>query len=118
MKKKTEIRDAFIQKKISSGRQYCIRLFKAGPKRDQPPPEAKKIQMDHLRYIMQLRAEGILLINGPVIDDPELQGIAIFNTTDKEEVKRLSEGDPAVKAGRLVYEVYHWFGLPGDRLPE
>jgi hypothetical protein len=44
--------------------------------------------------------------------------MAIFNTTDKEEVKRLADGDPAVRAGRVVYEVYDWYGLPGDFLPE
>ena len=67
---------------------------------------------------MQLKAEGKILISGPVTDDTGLKGMAIFNTSDKEAVKKLSDGDPAVKAGRLVYEVYHWFGLPGDCLPE
>ena len=73
--------------------------------------------MEHLRYLLQLRAEGKLLVNGPVIEDPELKGVSIFNTTDREEVRRLSDADPAVKAGRLVYEIYDWFGLPGDGLP-
>ena len=118
MERKTEITDEFIQKMIASGKQYCVRLYKAGPNRNQPPAEAEQIQMEHLRYLLQLRAEGKLLINGPIIDDPELKGISIFNTTDKEEVKRLSDGDPAVKAGRLMYEIYHWFGLPGDCLSE
>ncbi len=118
MKEKMEITDVSIEKTIASGKQYCARLFKAGPNRDQLPEEAEKIQMEHLRYLFQLRAEGKLLINGPILDDPKLKGISIFNTTDAEEVKRLSEEDPAVKAGRLVYEIYHWFGLPGDRLPE
>jgi uncharacterized protein YciI len=73
--------------------------------------------MEHLRYLFQLRAEGKVVINGPVIDDTGLSGMAIFDMTDKVEVARLCDGDPAVKAGRLVYEVYHWYGLPGDRLP-
>lgn len=118
MEGKAETTDAFIQKTIASGKQYCVRLYKAGPNRNQPPDEVEKIQMEHLRYLSRLRAEGKFLISGPIIDDPELKGIGIFKTTDKEEVKRLSDGDPAVKAGRLVYEIYHWFGLPGDRLPE
>ena len=110
------ITDEFIRNKISSGKKYCLRLLKAGPSRDQPPEEAGRIQMEHLRYIMQLREEGIILLNGPVIEENELKSIAIFNTTDKENVKRLSDEDPAVKAGRLVYEIYEWFGLPGDNL--
>ena len=115
---KAEITDEFIQKRIAAGKQYCVRLYKAGPNRNQPPDEAENIQMEHLRYLWQLRAEGKLLISGPIMDDPELQGIGIFQTTDKEAVKTLCEGDPAVKAGRLVYEIYHWFGLPGDCLLE
>jgi uncharacterized protein len=118
MERKAEITDEFIQKMIASGKQYCVRFYKAGPNRNQPSSEAEQIQREHLRYLLQLRAEGKLLINGPIIDAPELKGMSIFNTTDKEEVKRLSDGDPAVKAGRLVYEIYHWFGLPGDCLPE
>jgi uncharacterized protein YciI len=115
---RVEITDEFIREQIATGRQYCARVFKAGPNRNQPSAEADHIQMEHLRYLFQLRAEGKLLINGPVIDDPEVKGISIFNTTDVEEVKKLSDEDPAVKAGRLVYEIYHWFGLPGECLPE
>ena len=118
MEGKAEITDEFIQKRIAAGKQYCVRLYKAGPNRNQPPDEAEKIQMEHLRYLWRLRAEGKLLISGPIMNDTELQGIGIFQTTDKEEVKRLCEADPAVKAGRLVYEIYHWFGLPGDCLLE
>jgi len=72
MKKKTVITDEFIQQTIASGKQYCVRLYKAGPNRNQPSDEADKIQMEHLRYLMILRAEGKLLIGGPVIEDPEL----------------------------------------------
>ena len=118
MGRQVEITDEFIQKRTSSGKQYCARIYKAGPNRNQPSDEADRIQMEHLRYLFQLRADGKLLINGPVIDDPILKGISIFNTTDIEEVKRLSDGDPAVKAGRVVYEIYHWFGIPGECLPE
>jgi len=118
MEQKPQITDESIQKTTGKGKQYCLRLYKAGPRQDQPPAEADRIQMEHLRYLFQLRSEGKVVINGPIIDDPELRGMAIFNTTDKQEVKRLADGDPAVKAGRLVYEIYDWFGLPGDCLPE
>jgi uncharacterized protein YciI len=117
MEPKVEITDEVVRETIATGRRYCVRLFKTGPVRNQPPAEAERIQVEHLRYLLQLRAEGKLLVNGPVIEDPELKGVSIFNTTDREEVRRLSDADPAVKAGRLVYEIYDWFGLPGDGLP-
>ncbi len=118
MEHKAAITDESMQKTIASGKTYCARIYKAGPYRNQPKDEVEQIQLAHQRYLFQLRAEGKLVINGPVIDDPELKGISIFNTADKEEVKRLSDGDPAVQAGRLVYEIYVWFGIPGDCLPE
>lgn len=114
----SEITNEFVRARVASGKQYCVRIFKPGPNRHQPPAEADQIQMEHLRYLFQLHAEGKLLINGPVVDDPVLKGISIFNTTDIEEVKRLSDADPAVKAGRLVYEIYRWFGIPGQCLPD
>lgn len=113
-----QMTDELVQKRVATGRQYCLRLYKAGPHRDQPPEEQKRIQAEHLRYLFHLHAEGKLLIAGPVLDDPVLKGVSIFNTTDVDEVRALSEGDPAVKAGRLVYEIYPWFGIPGDCLPE
>jgi uncharacterized protein YciI len=118
MEQQTEITDEFVRQNVAAGRQYCARIFKAGANRDQPPAEADRIQMEHLRYLFRLKAEGKLLINGPVVDDPEIKGISIFNTTDVAEVRRISEADPAVRAGRLIYEIYLWFGTPGQCLPE
>ena len=117
MAKVLEITNEFVEKTVASGKQYCAFLYKAGPHRNQPPAELERLQMEHLRYLFRLRAEGRLLINGPIEDDPELKGIGIFNTTDQDEVRKLLGGDPAVKAGRLIYEVYPWFGIPGDCLP-
>lgn len=117
MEQRAVITNEFVQKTIASGKKYCLRIYKAGPYRNQPEDEAEQIQTAHQRYLFQLRAEGKLVINGPVMNDPELKGIGIFYTTDKDEVKRLADRDPAVKAGRLVYEIYEWFGIPGDCLP-
>ena len=118
MEQKVVITDEFIQNKIASGKKYFLRIYKVGPNINQAEDEVEQIQTEHQRNLFRLRAEGKVVINGPVLDDPELKGIAIFNAKDKEEVKRLADRDPAVKAGRLVYEIYAWYGLPGDCLPE
>ncbi len=114
----SEITHETIREIVAQGRQYCIRIYKAGTVRNQPPAEAEQIQIEHLQYLFQLKAEGKLLINGPGIDDLEIKGMGIFNTTDKEEVQRLTDRDPEVIAGRLAYEIYLWFGMPGDCLPK
>jgi hypothetical protein len=113
MAKKAEVTDEFIQKATASGKQYCLRLYRVGPKRDQPPEEADRIQMEHLRYLFQLRAEGKIVINGrldePAFRDGDLQH------DDKEEVKIPRRS--AVKAGRVVYGS-PLVRPPGDCLPE
>jgi len=112
-----KITNDFVQQVITTGKQYCIFLYKSGPNRNQPPEEEEAIQGAHLRYLFTLRAEGKLAINGPVMDDSELLGVGVFNLTDKEEVKKLLAEDPAVIAGRLIYEIHQWFSIPGDSLP-
>lgn len=114
---KHEITNNYIQDKVSSGRQYCLFLYLSGPNRNQSEAESDRIQQDHLRYLFRLREEGILVLNGPVSEESDLRGIGIFNTTNLEKAKQLLDNDPAVKAGRLIYQLYPWFGLPGDNLP-
>jgi uncharacterized protein len=106
----------FIEKTVASGKQYCLAVWKAGPDRSQPPEEAGQIQFEHLEFLFKLRAEGKLLVNGPVIEDPDYKGIGIFAMTDPTEVKIMLAADPTVITGRDVIEVYHWFGIPGDAL--
>ncbi len=112
-----EIIDELIQKAIASGRLYCAFFYRAGPVSDLLPGEYERIQKEHLRYLFSLRAEGTLVISGPVMDDAEIKGVGIFNLNDPEVARELLEGDPAVKAGCLTYQIYPWFGVPGDSLP-
>jgi uncharacterized protein len=113
---KNEITNELILKTIEKGKQYILMLYNEGPNRNQPPEEAEKLQMEHLHYLFSLRADGKLLLNGPVTDDSALAGIGIFNLTDIKEVEKLASEDPAVKAGRLVFELHPLFGLPRDSL--
>ena len=105
-----------IENQISKGKRYILVIKKTGPNRDQSEKEAEEIQEDHQKYLFTLKEKGILLINGPVLDDPGIKGIGIYNSADKKEVMELALQDPAVKAGRLVAEVYEWFSIPGATL--
>lgn len=88
-------------------------LKKIGPKRDHTEEEANEIHAAHLMHLFTLKEQGIILINGPLLDHPEIKGISIFNSSNKEEVLALANRDPAVIAGRLVNEAYEWFSIPG-----
>jgi len=116
MADKIEITDEFMRQTLATGKQYLLVIYKKGGGVDFSKEEAEKIQWDHLHYVFGLRAEGKLLLNGPVSDNQQFTAIGIFNSTDKEEVTRWMDEDPLIKVGKRSYELYPYFGIPGDRL--
>jgi uncharacterized protein (DUF427 family)/uncharacterized protein YciI len=108
--------DRQIQETVANGRGYTLVLLWEGPRRDQAEAEADRLQQEHLRHLFTLRNEGKLLLNGPVLDDSELVGIAIYAGQDRDAVRALAEADPSVKAGRLRVDVRPLFGIPGDAI--
>ncbi len=116
MEDKIEITDEFMRQTLATGKQYFCVLYRKGGGMDFSKEEADKIQWDHLRYLFGLRAAGKLLLNGPLSDNPQFTGIGIFNSIDKEEISRWMDEDPLIKVGKRSYELYPYFGIPGDRL--
>jgi len=72
--------------------------------------ELDVLQAQHLAYRARLRSEGLLVVNGPLGEQSDLamRGLSIF-ACDIDEGRRLTEGDPSVKAGRLAYDVMEWW---------
>jgi hypothetical protein len=110
----TTITDEFMRQMLSKIRQYCIVILKAGPNRNMDGVE--KIIWEHGRKNFALRAEGVLSIVCLVSDGSDVSGVGIFNAP-VEEVKKIMDEDPAVKAGVLVYETHVCRGFPGSSLP-
>lgn len=90
--------------------RYVLALLKAGPNRGQDSLEAMALQRAHLANITRMAEEGDLLLAGPFLDEGELRGIYLFDVETVEEARRLTETDPAVKAGRLEMELHPWYG--------
>ncbi|MBI5266049.1 MAG: hypothetical protein HY851_02340 [candidate division Zixibacteria bacterium] len=105
-----------IMKIIAGGKKYVLGLYTVGAKRDHDEATANQIQREHLEYMFRARAEGKLILNGPLTDDGPIRGICIFALEDVAEAGQIMANDPAVLAGRLNWEVHPWFGLPGDGL--
>ena len=91
-------------------RKYVMAFLKAGPNRTADKAEAAKLQAAHMANIGRLAEEGKLAIAGPFLDNGELRGIYIFNVETIEEAKKLTETDPAIKAGSLIMELHPWYG--------
>jgi hypothetical protein len=111
----TAITDEFMRQRISNTRTYCIVILQAGPNRHMDG--AEKIIWEHGRKNFALRAEGVLSIVCPISDGSNVSGVGIFNAP-VEEVKKIMDEDPAIKAEILIYEIHVCRGFPGDSLPQ
>jgi len=94
-------------------KQYFMVFLSNGPNRTQDSATTAKIQAAHLDNILRLIEEKKMVLAGPFLDDGELRGIFILDVPTLDEAKRLTETDPAVKAGRLKMEIRPWYG-PGS----
>src|SRR4029078_9706813 len=73
-----------------------------------------ELQARHLAYRAQLRRDGVLIVNGPLDEqsDIDMRGLSVF-ACDLDEARRLSDADPSVQAGRLTYDVFEWWVAAG-----
>ena len=110
----TAITDEYMRQMIATTRQYCIVILKVGPKKNEDGSE--KIIWEHGRRNFELRAAGVLPIVCPVSDGSDVSGVGIFNAP-VEEVKKIMDEDPGVKAGVFVYEIHECRSFPGASLP-
>src|SRR5437870_6698965 len=110
----TTITDEFMRQMISKTKNYCTVILKAGPKKNEDG--AEKIIWEHGRRNFALRADGVLAIVCPILDDSQRCGIGIFNAP-ADETTSVMDGDPAVEAGVMTFEVHPVRSFPNDRLP-
>jgi hypothetical protein len=110
----TTITDEYMQQMSAKTKKYSLMILKAGPNKNQGG--AEKIIWEHGRRNYELRADGVLAIVCPVGDGSDVSGSGIFNATI-EEVKKIMDEDPGVKAGVFIYEIHACRSFPGDSLP-
>jgi uncharacterized protein YciI len=106
--------DSVLAKKTGADeygmKKYVMAFLTSGKTEIKDASERQKIQMAHLKNIQRLAAGGKLIVAGPFLDDQPLRGIFIFDVESVEEAKKLTESDPAVKAGLLKMELHPWYG--------
>jgi uncharacterized protein YciI len=107
-----------IMEKVAVGKPFTLLILIAG----NPVPDGvnlvNQMQLEHLAHLFQMESDGHACIFGPISNDEQLHGIIIFNTTNKEDIHRWMSTDPYVRAGHLTYELYDWFTIPGQKIPE
>ncbi len=110
----TLITDEYMQQVLAKTKDYSIVILKAGPNKHWDG--AQKIIWEHGRKNFRTPRRRVLAIVCPVADGSDVSGVDIFNATT-EEVKKIMDEDPGVKAGVFVYEIHVCRSFPGDSLP-
>lgn len=100
---------------------YYVYLLKKGPTwSPDSTPEIDALQQAHLANIARLRAEGKLVLNGPLLDSFQLsgdiRGIGVLKAQSMPEAESWISTDPMVKVARLIFELHAWM-VPKGILP-
>jgi uncharacterized protein YciI len=94
---------------------YYFGLISRGPKwTAERTPETDKLQAGHMANINAMAKAGKLVIAGPFDNAGNYSGVFVFKVDTLEEARALSDGDPAVQAGRLAVDVHPWMVLKGS----
>lgn len=91
-------------------KQYVLAFLKTGKVSSQNKEEAQELQLAHMKNITKMAEDGKLVLAGPFMDNSEIRGIYIFDVKTIEEAQKLTETDPAIKAGVLEMELHPWYG--------
>ena len=107
--------DAELAKKLGADdmgmRHYVLVILKTGPNDGTVKgKEREDIFAGHFANIQRLADEGKLAVAGPFgKNDKSFRGLYIFNVETVEEAQKLTEMDPAVKAGIFVVDMTPWY---------
>ncbi|TWS24993.1 hypothetical protein FK268_07110 [Tsukamurella sputi] len=109
----TTVTDEQIQDLVQAAHPFSLVLLRWGPRRRQDGAEA--IEREHQRRMVSLRADGVIAILCPILDDA-MAGMAVM-TVPVERAQEIIADDPCVRAEMMHSEVYPCLSFPGDSLP-
>jgi hypothetical protein len=110
---KTSVTDEQIQAIATTAKPFALVQLRWAEGRQQNGAEA--IELEHQRRMVALRADGVIAILCPVLDDT-VAGVAIV-TESAERATEIMATDPCVQAGMMTLEVLPCLGFPGDTIP-
>ena len=97
-------------------RFYLVILRQPDVRPELSEEEVDALQKAHLAYLLSLREEGVLALNGPLRDqpDPTLRGLSFYRTETAEQARAYAEADPMVLAGWFVFDQLTFLSRPGE----
>ncbi|MET9327891.1 hypothetical protein [Tsukamurella sp. NPDC003166] len=109
----TTVTDEQIQDLVKTAQPFSLLILRWGPRRAQDGADA--IELEHQRRMVSLRADGVIAVLCPILDDA-MAGTAIM-TVPPDRAREIIADDPCVRAEMMHSEVYPCLGFPGDSLP-
>jgi uncharacterized protein YciI len=94
-------------------KQFWLVQLLRGTNRTHDSATAKALQAAHIANIERLHKEGYIIMAGPMGYDKDWRGIFIMDAKDSATAASLVNSDPAVKAGRLRFELHPWWFQTG-----
>lgn len=107
-----------IMQKVAKGKALTLLILFAGDPVPDDDGLVNQMQLAHLAHLFTMEDEGKCCVFGPISNHEELHGVIIFNSTNRDEIHQWMADDPYIKAGHLKYELYDWFTIPGQKIPE
>jgi uncharacterized protein len=94
--------------------QYFMVFLRRGPAwTAEVTPATRAVSQGHMENIQRLTSAGKLVVAGPFLEqsgERALAGLFLLRVETLDEAKAVVDSDPAVKAGRFVYEIVPWMG--------
>jgi uncharacterized protein YciI len=97
-------------------RKFFLLTYRKGTNRSQSAVEAEKIQAAHMEHLNWLYYAGKSCIAGPTDGKGDVRGFVVFNVATLEEAIYLGGLDPAVRSGRLAYDIVPWYAAEGTMM--
>ena len=101
--------DAETEKRAPPQQAMLPRAYAAGLLlHSRPGDSGATPKSPHVRFMLRLGKEGVVLFSGPVTDSTDIRWMAVFASGDHLTVRDYMEDDPDVISGRLKYEIHPW----------
>lgn len=90
--------------------EFHMAILKRGPKwTAAETSETKRVQQEHVKYVLSTLDTGKAIIAGPFTDDGDIIGVFVFRAPSAAEAKAWAEADPSVAAGHYIVEMHPWW---------
>lgn len=97
--------DGLMQRSLASAPPCHAFLLRKGPAYDDPATQP--LQWEHARNMFTLMRDGHLRYVCALMDGTDVVGFGVMNAPSREAAEDLLRADPAVRAGRLVWQLLH-----------